>query len=185
MNSKLIKGCGVLLALGAGLVALPALAETHTLLVAPGPHFVRITTGANVTAPGDGAATYTQFNCIATEYHGFLQMAFNQGCGVATGSTWRRGYVNLPWAPNPGSTESVLWSGTEPAGTKLAARMSSYFSDGTFASVEPFKYHGGLQGQFNLGIIGDGPMYLEVAMQSNATTTTPTLTLVGADVWSQ
>lgn len=157
---------------------------THNLAISPGPHLVQVTIGNGVPIPGDGAAEYSAFRCITVDYHGSLRMAFNQGCGTATGSTWRRAYINLPWAPNPSSGESIQWSGNAPVNTKLAGRTVSYYADGTLASVSGFIYGGGWKFDGTGGNLGDGPIFMEVAMQSSVLNTTPELVVVGADVYA-
>jgi hypothetical protein len=154
----------------------------HYLTIVPGP--VLLNESADIS------------NCIKANIFGGLQLDFNTGMGscpwvssISTGwSAWAGGDINVPWAPNPGSTASAIWNVTVPANTEFRARVALMDQNGSPASVGSWVNGGGVQEGF-AGVAGFGGMILNFQMRSfraaaGGSSPTPVLHTVAGQVYS-
>jgi len=163
-----------------------AQAIEHSLQYTPSKFLVR--PGSAAQAPDGTAARFAEYHCIVEGALGSIKAAFGaQGCpnstNVGVWSAWYRGYVDSPYAPNPGSTETLIWSGQQPANTSLAARPVSFNADGSVYASAAFVYGGSWQSSWVAN--SDGPVVLDVAIRSKAGgVTSPQIDVVGSQVYS-
>jgi len=146
--------------------ATEAAGAEHYLTIVPGPVLLNESSDIN--------------GCIKANIFGGLQLDFSAGMStcpwVANGtgwSAWAGGDINVPWAPNPGSTAGAQWNATVPANTEFRARVALMDQNGSPVSVGPWVNGGGLQGS-SAGNVGFGGMLINFQMRSfRATAASP------------
>jgi hypothetical protein len=181
MGKHLVKSATRVVGLIAAIVGAAATAQatTHDLQYTPWSHLIH--PGSDAQAASGSVSEYT---CVGEGGLGSLKMVFNQGCGAVAGTwtPWRRAYIDLPYAPNPGTTETIQWSGQQPTNTSIAARPVSFNADGTLYLTSSFVYGAGWQSQY----VGNafGPVVLDVAMRTKAGAITPQLDVVTSEVYA-
>jgi hypothetical protein len=152
-------------------------------------HYLTLVPATNLL-PASGM---TGFGCMTSDSLGGVKMAFNQGCPSSQSgqwTTWRYGYIGVAYAPNPGSSQTVTWTGTQPADTQLAGRLVSVYGDGTIASAAGWSYGGGTRSGWNADssgnilFLGDGVNLLEIGMRTHSTVVTPTVHSIAAQVFA-
>ncbi|MBN1610057.1 MAG: hypothetical protein JW940_25750 [Polyangiaceae bacterium] len=116
-------------------------------------------------------------SCIDGQSNGGL--IFDAGC---VGDTRYAERIGVPFGPNPGSTNTFYWRGSQPAGSSLCAQLISYTKDGDVYQTGSEVCGGGNQSQSIGRTVGT--IIMRVYMQSDSTAALPTLNYITTKIYA-